>query len=49
MNCVGGQRLVSVLFKAVLITLFLLKTFSLLVCTFFNIKSRLDAEVEGSK
>ena len=27
MHCVGGQGLVSVLFVAVLITLFLLKTF----------------------
>ena len=31
MHCVGGQPLVSVLFVGVLITLFLLKTFSLLV------------------
>ena len=31
MHCIGGQPLVSVLFVAVLITLFLLKTFSLLV------------------
>ena len=31
MHCVGGHTLVSVLFVAVLITLFLLKTFSLLV------------------
>ena len=30
-HCIGGQPLVSVLFLAVLITLFLIKTFSLLV------------------
>ena len=35
MLCVRGQGLVSVLFVAILITLFLLKTFSLLVCTLF--------------
>ena len=35
MHCIAGQPLVSVLFVAVLIALFLLKTFSLLVlyCT----------------
>ena len=31
MHCIGGQPLVSILVVAVLITLFLLKTFSLLV------------------
>ena len=31
----GGHGLVSVLFVGLLITLFLLKTFSLLVCTLF--------------
>ena len=35
MHCIAGQPLVSVLFVAVLIALFLLKTFSLLVCTLF--------------
>ena len=37
MHCVGGQPLVSVRFVAVLITLFWIKTFSLLVCTPFYI------------
>ena len=34
MHCFGGQPLVSVLFMAVLITLFLLNSFSLLVIIF---------------
>ena len=34
MHCVEGQGLVSVLFVAVLITLFLLKTFSLHVLVY---------------
>ena len=41
MHCVGGQPLVSVLFVAVLITLFFLKTFSLLVCTLFYIRYKM--------
>ena len=40
MHCVGGRTLVSVLFVAVLITPFLLKTFSILVCTLFTHKSK---------
>ena len=37
MHCFGGYRLVSVLFVAALITLFFLKTFSLLVLLINNI------------
>ena len=41
MHCVGGHTLVSVLFVAVLITLFFFKTFSLLVCTLFYIRYKM--------
>ena len=44
MHCVGGHTLVSVLIVAALITLLLLKTFSLLVCTLFALKL-LDTQV----
>ena len=47
MLCFGGQGLVSVLFVAVLITLFSLKTFNyILVCTLFYITLNVNVREE---